>query len=174
MRSTKAYTNTTFTKRVDHEGGLHREPAGMAEPTVCDECGAIYVNRRWTARGPTFRASRLGHWHPSYTTTCPACVQMANGIVGGYLTVEGPFFEEHRAEIGRLLSNEARRAREDNPLSRTMGREETNGKLVITTTTEHLAQRLGHALEKAYHGKTTYDFSHENKVVRVHWHRDEV
>lgn len=104
----------------------------------------------------------------------PACVQVTNGIVGGYLTVDGAFFQEHRAEIGRLLSNEARRAREDNPLSRTMGREEADGRLIITTTTEHLAQRLGRALEKAYHGQTVYDFSHENKVARVHWHRDEL
>ena len=44
--------------------------------------------------------------------------------------------------------------------------------LVLATTTEHLAKRLGQALEKAYSGKVHYDFSHENKLARVRWHRD--
>ena len=54
-----------------------------------------------------------------------------------------------------------------------MGREmDEKGRLVITTTTEHLAQRLGHALEKAFGGEVRYDFSHENKLARVYWQRD--
>jgi hypothetical protein len=43
---------------------------------------------------------------------------------------------------------------------------------MLSTTTEHLAQRLGHALEKAFDGKVDYDFSHENKLARVTWRRD--
>jgi hypothetical protein len=45
-------------------------------------------------------------------------------------------------------------------------------KLTVTTTTEHLAQRLGHAVEKAFGGNADYDFSHENKLARVSWRRD--
>jgi hypothetical protein len=44
--------------------------------------------------------------------------------------------------------------------------------LTVTTTTEHLAQRLGGMLEKAFGGEVRYDFSHENKLARVSWHRD--
>jgi hypothetical protein len=43
---------------------------------------------------------------------------------------------------------------------------------IVTTTNEHLAMRLGHALENAFAGKVRYGFSHENKLVRVRWHRD--
>jgi hypothetical protein len=172
MRSDKRYTNATFTKRVDHEAGARREADNFPHPALCDECGAIYVNGRWSTHGRKFDEWKRGRWQPAYTTTCPACVQADNGIAGGYLTVDGTFFAEHKEEIGRLLSNEAKRAREDNPLSRTIDRTEADGKLIVTTTTEHLAQRLGRALEKAYAGKSVYDFSHENKLVRVHWHRD--
>jgi hypothetical protein len=45
-------------------------------------------------------------------------------------------------------------------------------KLTVSTTTEHLAQRLGQALEKAFDGSVHYDFSHENKLARVTWRRD--
>jgi hypothetical protein len=44
--------------------------------------------------------------------------------------------------------------------------------LTLATTTEHLAQRLGHALKKAFKGKVHYDFSHENKLAHVYWQRD--
>jgi hypothetical protein len=47
-----------------------------------------------------------------------------------------------------------------------------SGRITITTTTEHLAERLGQALEKAFGGKVRYDFSHENKLARVYWRRD--
>jgi hypothetical protein len=50
--------------------------------------------------------------------------------------------------------------------------EEKSGRVVVTTTTPHLAQRLGHALEKAFSGRVHYDFSHENPLARVWWRRD--
>jgi hypothetical protein len=49
---------------------------------------------------------------------------------------------------------------------------DAEGRLIVTTTTEHLAQRLGHALQKAYRGHVRFDFSHENKFARVYWHRN--
>ena len=61
----------------------------------------------------------------------------------------------------------------DNPLARIIGWErEKSGRVVVTTTTQHLAQRLGHALEKAFSGQVRYDFSHENQLARVWWRRD--
>jgi hypothetical protein len=42
----------------------------------------------------------------------------------------------------------------------------------ISTTTEKLAQRLGRALKKARGGEVTYDWSHNNKFVRVVWKRE--
>jgi hypothetical protein len=145
----------------------------MPEPAVCAKCGAIYTDRRWTMRGRIFNGAKHSEWRPANSTVCPACVQIDNGIAGGYLTIDGDFFTEHKAEIGHLLSNEAKKAGEKNPLARIMQRHETADKLIVETTTEHLAQRLGHALEKAYDGQVEYDFSHENKVARVHWHRDQ-
>ncbi|MBK7599097.1 MAG: hypothetical protein IPJ07_11510 [Acidobacteria bacterium] len=69
--------------------------------------------------------------------------------------------------------NEAERASEDNPLARIMGLDkEKDGAVTVRTTTEHLAQRLGHALEKAFSGDVRYDFSHENKLAHVWWKRD--
>ena len=86
--------------------------------------------------------------------------------------MNGKFLVTHHDEIIRLIENEAIRAIEDNPLSRIMDRIEAEDEILLETTTEHMAQRLGHALNNAFSGKVTYDVSHENKVARVNWHRD--
>lgn len=170
MRSRKSYTNVTFTKRVDHEAGRHRGSRAMTEPAVCRECGSVYVNRRWESASGPINAQHKPR--PARLVTCPACLQMRNGTPRGFVYLDGTFYVTHQQEIEQLLRNEAARAEADNPLARIM--EFTRGKdhkLTISTTTEHLAQRLGHALEKAFAGHTHYDFSHENKLARVKWHR---
>jgi NMD protein affecting ribosome stability and mRNA decay len=172
MKSDKRYTTQTLKKRVDHEGGSRHEPQKLAEPTSCKDCGAIYSGGRWIAKGNARESAKNSAWRPGYPTTCPACKQIKSGMVGGYVAISGTFLNEHRTEIRNLVENEAGLTIEDNPLSRIMGIHEKGDRLVIETTTEHLAQRLGHALKKAYAGDVSYDFSHENKVARVTWHRD--
>ena len=58
MRTNKKYTNVTFTKRVDHEAGLHRGARAPKERRVCHRCGAVYERRRW-APGTTVRSQVL-------------------------------------------------------------------------------------------------------------------
>lgn len=172
MNSTKRYTNQTFTKRVDHEGGLHRTAHNPAEPAVCKGCSAVFSDGRWASAGVAKESSKHEHWRPAVMVTCPACKQIESGVVGGYVSVSGIFLTKHRSEILNLVENEAERALEDNPLSRIMNRRDSEGQMLIETTTEHLAQRLGRSIKKAFSGDVSYDFSHENKVARVSWHRD--
>jgi hypothetical protein len=106
-------------------------------------------------------------------TVCPGCKRRAGGVPSGFLYLDGTFLAAHREEIERLLNNEAKRAAEENPLAQIMGQEtDKHGVLVVTTTTEHLVERLGHALQKAFGGRVEYDFSHEKKLARVYWHRN--
>lgn len=169
----RRYSNATFTKRVDHDGGRHRPSRAISEPTVCEDCGAVYANRRWTAASLTSTTKRPEHGPAVKTTHCPACKQQRSGEPRGFVFLDGDFFSAHGEEIEQLLQNEAQRAATDNPLARTMEFKRGEGhKLTVTTTTEHLAQRLGHALEKAFGGSVRYDFSHENKLARVSWRRD--
>lgn len=172
MRSAKRYTNQTFTKRVDHEGGEHREHGKPSEPAFCKTCGSVYADGRWTSKQNATTTKKHTHWRPGHETVCPACIQIENGLVGGYLTITGDFQKAHREEIERLIDNEASMALIDNPLSRIMRTRQAQDGLLIETTTEHLAQRLGHSLKSAYAGDVDYRFSHENKVARVNWHRD--
>ena len=173
MPARRRYSNATFTKRVDHDGGRHRPSRAIREPAVCEDCGSVYANRRWTTASSKSTNKRNKHWRPAKATLCPACKQQRSGEPQGFVFLDGDFFSAHGEEIEQLLRNEAKRAAEDNPLARTMEFKRGDGhKLTVTTTTEHLAQRLGHALEKAFGGSVHYDFSHENKLARVSWRRD--
>lgn len=173
MPTKRKYSNATFTKRVDHEAGRHRPSRAMSEPAVCEDCGAEYAKRRWTEGSSDSLAQQHEHWRPQQMTLCPACAQIRSGEPRGFVYLDGAFFESHDQEIRWLLLNESERAAVDNPLARIMEWRRGEGhKLTVTTTTEHLAQRLGHALEKAFGGHVAYDFSHENKLARVKWQRE--
>jgi len=174
MRTSKRYTNATFTKRVDKESGRHRTRRNPDEPLLCEVCKAVYTDRRWISRSAILKsADKQRAWQDAQKTVCPACQQQREGVAGGFVYLDGAFLMTHREEIERLIENEAERAAADNPLSRVMKTEQVaDDLLVVTTTNEHLALRLGHALESAFAGKVRYGFSHENKLVRVRWHRD--
>jgi hypothetical protein len=172
MRTSKRYTNATFTHRPDREAGRHRPPRARPEPRICERCGAVYAKRRWTLSVPA-RADRLPFAASPKTTLCPACRLTVSGRFGGEVRVSGAFVSEHRAEIERLLRNEASRAAEDNPLGRiTRVDRPAPDRLTVRTTTEHLAKRLGQALHKAFRGTVRYGFSHENKFAHVTWSRE--
>lgn len=171
MRSHKAYTNATFTKRVDHDGGRRRPARAPSEPAFCAGCGAFYVKRRWS-REPSARLLAGRTDRAMTVRLCVACRQRRRGAPHGYVHIDGDFLALHKTDIEHLLRNETGRAGEDNPLHQVIDWQDLERRgLLITTSTEHLAQRLGRALEKAYDGKVRYGFSHENKVAHVWWRR---
>ena len=171
MRTSKRWTNATFTKRVDHEAGKRRGLAALKGPVMCRGCGAVYAKRRWTVGVPPGPGAR-----PAIAAAegrrCAACQMAAAGQFAGEVRVTGGFLAGHRVEIERLIRNEARRAAEDNPLGRILRLDRTPDGLTVRTSTEHLAKRIGHALHKAHHGSVRYRFSHENKFAHVMWSRD--
>jgi NMD protein affecting ribosome stability and mRNA decay len=172
MRTSSRVISTAWKKRVDHREKREPQPA-RAEPAVCVGCGAIYRKRRWVQElAPELQSRASRAWAPPLRVVCPACRRKADGIASGYVELSGPFLAAHRAEIMALLAHEAERAAVDNPMGRIMkitrGR---NATVTVTTSTEHLAQRLGRTVQRAFGGRTRYSFSHENKLTRVFWSR---
>jgi hypothetical protein len=172
MRTNKRYTNTTFT----HKPAARDDPRAQEarpEPILCAGCGAMYAHKRWSqSPRARMRAARAGE--PTEVRICAACRQRRTGVPHGFVHVDGEFVRTHRDEIVKLLKNEAARAARDNPLAQIVAWHDSghNADVLVTTTTEHLAIRLGRALEKAYDGKVLYGFSHVNKLAHVWWHRD--
>jgi hypothetical protein len=83
-----------------------------------------------------------------------------------------PFFVAHKDEILRLIRNEEERAKGLNPLERIIEITESPEGVIVTTTNEKLAQRLGRTLKSSYQGDTSYHWS-DRKLLTVDWHRAE-
>lgn len=170
MRTSKRYSSVTIKKRVDHERTRKHKTAQKPAPGFCSVCGLLYLDGRWTEREPESARRKHRRFAPPKKLLCPACKAEAEGKAGGFLYLEVDVNTESWGDIQHLLEREAGRALADNPLNRIIGSAlEEEGRIVILTSTEHLAQRLGRFLESARGGEVRYDFSHENKLVRVYW-----
>jgi hypothetical protein len=169
MKGYKRYNPASFKKKVDVETDTYLPKKGTGKTLICPGCHAILSLKRWRLDEPAY--AKLLHAGIARQAWCPACQKIRDGYPSGQVTLTGPFLAEHRDEILRLIANEEKRAREKNPLERIMSLSQGQEQLVLTTTDEKLAQRIGRELHKACGGTVTYNWSHNNKFVRVQWER---
>lgn len=169
MKGYKRYNPASFKKKVDVETDTYLPKKGAGKTLICPGCHAILTLKRWRLDEPAY--AKLLHAGTARQVWCPACQKIRDGYPSGQVTLTGPFLAEHRNEILRLIANEEKRAREKNPLERIMSLSQEQEQVVLTTTDEKLAQRIGRELRKACGGTVTYNWSHNNKFVRVHWER---
>ncbi len=138
--------------------------------SICEGCRAVYMNKRWYAGADAYDTAVQNP--AAGMMVCPACLKIRDNFPGGIVTLKGDYVLPHKSDLMKLVKNEEVRARGLNPLERVMSiKESGDGSLVISTTNEKLAQRIGRAIKKAFHGVVSYRWSHENKLVRVDWVR---
>lgn len=150
-------SDQVFKERV-HDA--YKAKGKLHEPSVCDQCGAVFQAGRWQwAKTPS----------DAYTTTCPACHRIHDHFPAGYVTLEGEFFQSHHDEIMNLVNNEEKREKAEHPLQRIMAVERKGDEVMVTTTDIHLARRIGDALHHAYQGDLKYHYNQDQNLLRVHW-----
>jgi NMD protein affecting ribosome stability and mRNA decay len=141
-------------------------PSGEA---ICPRCKAVFKDKRWLLDEALYEELKDIDTVPQII--CPACRKALEKYAMGYLYISGEFWKTHKDDIMRLINNEVERARGLNPLHQIIDIYEKEGKTVIETTTDQLAQRLGRSLYKAYKGDLEFKWSKGNKLVRVYWSR---
>jgi NMD protein affecting ribosome stability and mRNA decay len=134
----------------------------MPEPTVCPQCGAVFHEGRWQWLAKPAQA---------HEEMCPACHRIQDEFPAGYVTVNGPFFKDHREELLQLAKNEEAHAKAEHPLKRIMKIEDQDDGVQITTTDIHLARGIGEALHHAYQGELEYHYNEQENLLRVVWAR---
>lgn len=147
----------------DKRHDTYQERRGWPEPTRCPDCGAVFVDRRWT-------------WAPAplgvNEARCPACRRIADTYPAGFIELEGPFLAAHRDEILHLIRNTEAVEKAEHPLERIMAVDEDGAReIVVTTTGVHLARRIGDALARAYQGSLTLHYGEDENSLRVVWKR---
>ncbi len=163
VRCDKALSSTTPLRDL-------RPPA---DPAFCSECQAVWHKGKWSLNPATRREVR--RWGTPIAVRCPACKSAEEGNPTGILYLAGSFLAQNRAEILSLVRNAAHAAAAKNPLERIIRiKADPRHPLVVETTSEKLARRLGRAVNRACGGALKIRFSHEDKLVRVYWRREAV
>ena len=134
----------------------------LPDPTVCTECGAVYMKGRWI-----WTDAPEGADH----TTCPACRRIADRFPVGHIEMKGDFFSAHRDEILNLVQHIEQKEKSSHPMERIMAIDDAPNGAIVTTTGIHLARGIGSALSSAYCGSLTVKYLNEDTCVKVNWVR---
>ncbi len=132
------------------------------EPATCIECGATYINGRWTWKNIESK---------KHETLCPACRRTAEKYPAGYIEIKGSFFRMHSNEISNLIRNTEILEKTERPLERIMSSDINRDKAILTTTGIHIARRIGEALFRSYQGDFNFQYADGDKSIRVYWER---
>jgi NMD protein affecting ribosome stability and mRNA decay len=139
------------------------------EVAVCTECHALYQRRHWFFDKEAYMRETMQP--TTRLVLCPACQKIRDRYAEGQVTLRASsFLQAHKDEILRLIRNEEERAKGLNPLERIVEITESDDGIVVTTTNEKLAQRIGRTLKNSYQGQTTYQWS-DPKYLSVEWQR---
>lgn len=168
MSSRKGKRYTVSYKEKPHP---KQDPYAMLKapkgPVVCRSCQAIYSGKRWYL--DRVEASHLLAARTTRTILCPACQKIRDDYPEGIVTLKWPSLRAHEIEIRNLIANVEERAMSINPLERIMKITRVGEDLEVLTTSDQLAQRLGRELVKAYKGRVTTRWAHQDVLARVTW-----
>jgi hypothetical protein len=139
-----------------------------SEPVVCEDCGAVLVNRTWRRDRPmTHSLLERAAWK-----SCPACRQARGLEYLGRVLARGAFVVDNEDAIRRRIANVAARAEFTQPLRRVVSVDRIEGGLEVLTTSQKLAHRIVHELKKAFRGRASYAWSDDGSLL-ARWEREE-
>lgn len=137
-----------------------RTAGRLAQPTVCESCGAVLAGRAWRRRAVTAALLDRAAW-----AQCPEC-EVSHAKYCGRVVVSGGFARANQAPIRKRIDNTA--AHQSRQL---VSVEKTGDQLEVLTTSQQLAHRIVRELKKAFRGRTTYHWSDDGSLF-ARWERD--
>jgi NMD protein affecting ribosome stability and mRNA decay len=137
----------------------------------CPKCGAIYYGHRWIPE-PDKELLRKYAKSEQDKELCPGCLRIEKQQVEGVVTLKGAFMDSHRDEVENLVDRVANNGRHQNIAARIFEIKREEEGLVIETTDEHLAERIGKEVEKAFKGDLNIKWQKKDRFVRVSWQRE--
>lgn len=138
---------------------------------VCPRCNAVYDGHRWIPEPDEEFMRRVKRANPE-KQLCPGDLRLEKRQVEGVVKLKGSFMGEHQDEIRNLVNRVARKGRSRNVAARIFEITTDDGELTIETTDEHLAERIGKEVEKAFKGDLDIKWQEKDHFVRVVWKRE--
>jgi NMD protein affecting ribosome stability and mRNA decay len=141
---------------------VYRNRGKYQEPTVCEQCGALFEGGRWSWGKAPAGATRA---------VCPACRRIADRFPAGRVELSGDFFRSHRDEILNLVRNAEAAEKAERPMERIMTVTDEAERTVVMTTGIHVARRIGESLSRSYQGEMDCRYGDGEDSIRVVWAR---
>jgi len=154
-------------KKAERSTDVYLPKGGAA--TFCEQCKAVYRNKRWSMEPPGPGSSGKGARKTG--GVCPACQRIRDANPAGVLTLSGAYFLEHENDILNMIKHLEANTRDKNPLARIMEISQEKDVLTIATTDAKLAQKLGKEIYKAHKGELNFQWSQAETFSRVNWNR---
>lgn len=136
------------------------------DPTICPTCGLIYYRKRWI-NNPELIKEVKGKNKEIVQKECPACRKIRDKYPLGVVEIYGDFVSQKNEEVNSRIKHIAADEFTHNPLERIMSVKNENNRIIIETTTEHLAEKIGKKIAKTFKRKVKIIFSDTEKFVRV-------
>ncbi len=159
-------------RQIDAEDGkyhIRKEEPSLAR--ICSGCGAISLEKRWFF-DKALKEELINSGQFEYEC-CPGCAAVEAEEVGGVVLLSGGFLEGRTDELLKAIQHEEEELRADNPASMIINIASSGENIVIRTANPFMAERIGKKLKKAYDGELAIIWSHEDRLVRVYWSREE-
>ncbi len=135
----------------------------LADPTVCDHCGAIYTRKTWRFDHPVTRELLAeAEWG-----ICPACEQAERQVGYGKIVLEDYAARADERAIRRRIANVEKRAAYTQPERRVISIDRNGDALEVLTTSQELAHRIAREIEKAFGGRCRYSWSDDGSLYAV-------
>jgi NMD protein affecting ribosome stability and mRNA decay len=149
----------------DKSPPVARKAARPVEPTVCDRCGAIFLNKTWRQR----RRLGAGLLERAAWSTCPGCAQARHAEYFGRVLIRGAGVAANLDAIRNRIRNVAARAAYTQPERKLTSEEWDGTTLEVLTTSQKLAHRIVSELQKAFGGKASFSWSDADGSLFATW-----
>ena len=135
---------------------------------ICPRCSAVRAAGHWVHDDDRLNEAKRDEGSDS--VLCPGCDRLAKHRVDGVVTLRSRMLTEHREEAMNLIHNVADRA-SGNIAARIVDIEDHGAEIQVTTTDQHLAERIGKEFERAFSGELEIQWPKGEEFVRVLWER---
>jgi hypothetical protein len=151
-------------RRIELQNPYGR-PEKYPSDTKCPGCGLLFHEGIWKWKDQDAKAA-------PQSKLCPACLQIRDGHTGGVVELDGSFTVSHRQELLNRIRNVEKQTLSERPLERIISIKESKTRIFVSATTEHLAARIGKAIQRDFGGTLDLRYAPEDKFASARWYRD--
>lgn len=148
-----------------------RSKKGGRLKLLCRYCHAVYEGKGWIP----FEKMNPAIIDDLKASTCPACHEINDHVSDGVLHIGGAGVKPHLKEIQGLIAHMGKQAEAKNILDRVERVDAERTGIVVYTTLNQLAVKIGKAVASALKGgKLVIKWSKTDKPAEVWWTYDKV